>query len=123
MDEYRPLYDIFKKYFEYIKCRTPTKRKTLHEKLQSYKTFLLSLTICDPACGSGAFLNQAFLFLQKQHQYIADLESKLFDTPIALTDVSADILEHNLYGVDINEESVEIARLSLWLRSAEEEES
>ncbi|MBK6365306.1 MAG: N-6 DNA methylase [Saprospiraceae bacterium] len=103
---------------EFVLASSPTKRKTLHEKLQHYKTFLLSLTICDPACGSGAFLNQAFLFLQKQHQYIADLESKLFDTPLALTDVSADILEHNLYGVDINEESVEIARLSLWLRSA-----
>ncbi|MBK8855110.1 MAG: N-6 DNA methylase [Saprospiraceae bacterium] len=103
---------------EFVLASSPTKRKTLHEKLQNYKTFLLSLTICDPACGSGAFLNQAFLYLQKQHQYIADLESKLFDTPLALTDVSADILEHNLFGVDINEESVEIARLSLWLRSA-----
>ena len=29
-----------------------------------------------------------------------------------------DILEHNLYGVDINEESVEIAQLALWLRTA-----
>ena len=29
------------------------------------------------------------------------------------------ILENNLFGVDINEESVEIAKLSLWLRTAE----
>ena len=29
------------------------------------------------------------------------------------------ILENNLYGVDINEESVEIAKLSLWLRTAQ----
>jgi tRNA1(Val) A37 N6-methylase TrmN6 len=63
-------------------------------------------------------LNQAFIFLQKEHQYIADLESKLFDAPMVISDVSADILENNLFGVDINEESVEIARLSLWLRSA-----
>lgn len=28
-------------------------------------------------------------------------------------------MENNLYGVDINEESVEIAKLSLWLRTAQ----
>jgi type II restriction/modification system DNA methylase subunit YeeA len=37
---------------------------------------------------------------------------------MVISDVSADILENNLFGVDINEESVEIARLALWLRSA-----
>lgn len=33
-------------------------------------------------------------------------------------DVESSILENNLFGVDINEESVEIAKLSLWLRTA-----
>ena len=32
--------------------------------------------------------------------------------------ISKSILEKNLYGVDINNESVEIAKLSLWLRTA-----
>ena len=32
--------------------------------------------------------------------------------------VEEEILEHNLYGVDINEDAVEIAKLSLWLRTA-----
>jgi hypothetical protein len=35
-----------------------------------------------------------------------------------LFDTEKSILENNLYGVDINEESVEIAKLSLWLRTA-----
>ncbi len=103
---------------EFIKAKKPNERKPLLEKLNQYKQYVLSLTICDPACGSGAFLNQAYVYLQKEHQYISDLESKLFDAPITITDVSADILENNLFGVDINEESVEIARLALWLRSA-----
>lgn len=102
----------------FVKAKKPSDRKPLLEKLQLYKQYVLSLTICDPACGSGAFLNQAYVYLQKEHQYIADLESKLFDAPMTITDVSADILENNLYGVDINEESIEIARLALWLRSA-----
>lgn len=102
----------------FLTAKTPSTRKPLLTKLNEYKKYLLSITICDPACGSGAFLNQAYVFLQKEHQYIADLESKLFDAPLVISDVSADILENNLFGVDINEESVEIARLALWLRSA-----
>jgi hypothetical protein len=33
-------------------------------------------------------------------------------------EIEKSILEHNLYGVDINEDAVEIAKLSLWLRTA-----
>ncbi len=102
----------------FVTAKSQAKRIPLLEKLNAYKNYLLSITICDPACGSGAFLNQAYVFLQKEHQYVADLESKLFDAPIVISDVSADILENNLFGVDINEESIEIARLALWLRSA-----
>jgi len=36
-----------------------------------------------------------------------------------LSDVEKSILENNLFGVDLNEESVEIAKLSLWLRTAQ----
>jgi type I restriction-modification system DNA methylase subunit len=103
---------------QFVNAKSTKERKPLQDQLSSYKQYVLSLTICDPACGSGAFLNQAFVYLQKEHYYIADLESKLFDAPIGMVDVSADILENNLFGVDINEESVEIAKLSLWLRSA-----
>src|SRR5690606_16970306 len=50
--------------------------------------------------------------------YIDELQTKLFGLSIIFQDVSNHILENNLYGVDINEESVEIAKLSLWLRTA-----
>lgn len=36
-----------------------------------------------------------------------------------MSDVEGSILENNLFGVDLNEESVEIAKLSLWLRTAQ----
>jgi len=36
-----------------------------------------------------------------------------------LSDVENSILENNIYGVDLNDESVEIAKLSLWLRTAQ----
>lgn len=93
--------------------------KSLIDKLSTYRNWLLQLTICDPACGSGAFLNQALDFLIKEHSYIDELQAKLFGDAIILSDVEKSILENNLFGVDLNEESVEIAKLSLWLRTAQ----
>lgn len=92
--------------------------KKLDAQLKTYRAWLLQLTICDPACGSGAFLNQALEFLIAEHHYIDELEATLFEGSIVFQDVESHILENNIYGVDINEESVEIARLSLWLRTA-----
>lgn len=97
-------------------------KKTLQgliDKLQLYRNWLLQLTICDPACGSGAFLNQALDFLIEEHKYIDELQAKLFGDTFILSDVENSILENNLFGVDLNEESVEIAKLSLWLRTAQ----
>ena len=94
-------------------------KQALLEKLKTYQNWLLQLTICDPACGSGAFLNQALDFLMNEHRYIDELQAKLLGVPMILSDVEKSILENNLFGVDLNEESVEIAKLSLWLRTAQ----
>lgn len=101
------------------KKRTKTTKQPLLEKLTTYRNWLLQITICDPACGSGAFLNQALDFLITEHRYIDELQAKLFGDALVLSDVEKSILENNLYGVDLNEESVEIAKLSLWLRTAQ----
>lgn len=93
--------------------------QALAEKLNVYRNWLLKITICDPACGSGAFLNQALNFLIDEHRLIDEMQAKLFGDTLVLSDVEKSILENNLFGVDINEESVEIAKLSLWLRTAQ----
>jgi len=95
------------------------KGKTLFNQLKNYKDWLLTLKIIDPACGSGAFLNQALNFLIEEHKIIDDIIAELTNSPMRLFDVDKSILENNLFGVDINEESVEIAKLSLWLRTAQ----
>jgi type I restriction-modification system DNA methylase subunit len=96
---------------------TKKAKKQLYENLMQYREWLLHITIIDPACGSGAFLNQALEFLIAEHRGIAELEANIFNAPMVF-DVESSILENNLFGVDINEESVEIAKLSLWLRTA-----
>jgi type I restriction-modification system DNA methylase subunit len=87
------------------------------EILITYREWLTHLKILDPACGSGAFLNQALEFLIREHTLIRDLLLPYEDLMIGY-EVEKSILEHNLYGVDINEDAVEIAKLSLWLRTA-----
>tara|TARA_B110000003_G_scaffold172110_1_gene171703 strand:- start:275 stop:3322 length:3048 start_codon:yes stop_codon:yes gene_type:complete len=88
------------------------------DNLNAYRDWLLRLTICDPACGSGAFLIQALNFLINEHKYIDELNAAYHGASIPFPNITSSILENNLYGVDINEESVEIAKLSLWLRTA-----
>ena len=93
-------------------------KKRLLDQLQQYRKWLLEITILDPACGSGAFLNAALQFLMAEHKHIDEMEAKVTGSTIVFQDVENSILENNLYGVDINEESVEIAQLALWLRTA-----
>jgi hypothetical protein len=95
--------------------------KELYIKFQEYKNWLLTLKILDPACGSGAFLNAALDFLINEHNQIDDLISDLTGDRIRLFATDATILDNNIFGVDINEESVEIAKLSLWLMTAKKE--
>ncbi len=107
---------------EYFKGRKNRQKATITKLvgiLDTYRDWLLQLTICDPACGSGAFLNQALNFLIAEHQYIDELKTKVLGGGLQFPDIENTILENNIYGVDLNEESVEIAKLSLWLRTAQ----
>ncbi len=74
----------------------------------------------DPACGSGAFLFQAYNVLeQRYHEVIGHLEEAGEDDAEELTEqVPRFILNDNLYGVDLSPEAVEITQLALWIRSA-----
>jgi TaqI-like C-terminal specificity domain/N-6 DNA Methylase len=83
---------------------------------QSYRDRLTKLRIVDPACGSGVFLVMAFDWL-KAELTRANIRLEALGEG-ALFEVDSEILTHNLFGVDVNEESVEIAKLSLWIKTA-----
>jgi type I restriction-modification system DNA methylase subunit len=96
-----------------------TKEQEKHKQnILDYRAWLENLKILDPACGSGAFLNQALEFLIREHTAVRDRLLPFQDLTLNY-EIETAILEHNLYGVDINEDAVEIARLSLWLRTAQ----
>ncbi len=83
---------------------------------QDYLNSIRELTILDPACGSGAFLAAAFDALAGEYSRVLERLAELGADPGI--DAFDEILGRNLYGVDLNVESVEISRLSLWLKTA-----
>lgn len=86
----------------------------------AYRERLTGLRIVDPACGSGVFLIMAFDYLKaelvKVNAKLAELEG--MGMAGSLLDPDSEILTNNLFGVDVNSESVEIAKLSLWIKTA-----
>ncbi len=91
----------------------------------AYEDVLRDVKICDPACGSGAFLNQCFDYLHEEMNFVLDMKHQ-FDEDKAsysLFDIDKQILQNNLFGVDINPESVEITKLSLWLKTAKQNQT
>lgn len=83
---------------------------------QAYRSRIAKLRIVDPACGSGVFLVMAFDWLKAELLRCNTALEKLGEG--ALFEPDSEILTHNLFGVDVNEESVEIAKLSLWIKTA-----
>ena len=116
-DKKKELHIDESEYFSDLRRQMQTKKRLL-DQLTQYREWLLQITILDPACGSGAFLNAALQFLMAEHKLIDEMEAKITGSAIEFLGVENSILEHNLFGVDINEESVEIAQLALWLRTA-----
>lgn len=81
---------------------------------------LRSIKVVDPACGSGAFLIQAYDALDERYQFVADLAGRSAAAKARELEelIPRHILRDNLHGVDLSPEAIEIARLSLWIRSA-----
>jgi len=98
---------------------------------------LKELKILDPACGSGAFLIKSVDVLLEIHKAIIEEKDKSGKYTQTVEkgkgkgeysgfgkyydeDEARNIIKNNIYGVDINEESVEITKLSLFLKITRE---
>lgn len=87
--------------------------------LSELENKLHNIKILDPACGSGAFLNKATDTLLNIHKAIFNLKHKdsdNLDKEFDNIDNRRDILLNNIYGVDLNHESIEITKLGLFLK-------
>lgn len=82
---------------------------------------ILNLTICEPAMGSAAFLNEAInqlaeAYISRKEKETSDIISyeKRFNE---LQKVKMYIADRNVYGIDLNPVAVELAEVSLWLNT------
>ncbi len=109
------------------KSKKPTKNAQKHiDFWNSYAKTLQNIKVLDPACGSGAFLVAVFNFLENEWLTLSETLRKLGDDEQAglfsYSQVYKNILKNNIYGVDLNPESVQITKLSLWLKTANRSE-
>lgn len=83
-----------------------------------YRKALDNIKVLDPACGSGSFLVQVFDYLKEQRNQVNEEIATFEGTQANLFNTDTHILSNNIYGVDLNDESVEITKLALWLKTA-----
>lgn len=106
---------------------TTTRRATpnieIRRKLffQEMMDHLRAIKLHDPACGSGAFLIEGLRHFGEQYASVNAGLSRAIGTK-ALFALDRFVLRNNLHGWDILEESTELAKLSIWLRTASQNE-
>jgi hypothetical protein len=82
-------------------------------KAQQQEEALLSLKVCDPACGSGHFLLAAARRIGKELAIIRTGESQ--PAPEVLRQAIRDVVQHCIYGVDLNPLAVDLCKVALWI--------
>ncbi|NDZ63401.1 Eco57I restriction-modification methylase domain-containing protein [Streptomyces cyaneofuscatus] len=78
---------------------------------------LLSLTVCDPACGSGHFLVASARRIAKRVASVREHNPE--PTAGAMRHALREVVSRCIYGVDLNPMAVELAKVSLWLEAME----
>lgn len=100
-------------------------KNTLGEILKDKKVDVEKIRVLDPACGSGSFLIKAFNVLNeyysKQDKDYAQTQLDETGTGTTFTK-KVSILHNNIFGVDVDKQAVEIARLNLLLKIAEKKQ-
>lgn len=88
--------------------------------IDAYELRLKTFRVLDPACGSGAFLITALRYLLDEWHATQEVRRQVTKSKTIRDDdeLIREILANNIYGVDINPASVEIAQLALWLHTA-----
>jgi hypothetical protein len=82
---------------------------------------IFQLTVCEPAMGSAAFLNEAInqlaeAYLDRKQKELGEIISYQ-DRAQQLQRVKMYIADRNVYGIDLNPIAVELAEVSLWLNT------
>lgn len=92
--------------------------KTRNEKLEEFQNYIASLKLFDPACGSGNFLTETYLSLRRLENEA--IQIKQGDGVISLdTNNQIKVSIQQLYGIEINDFAVKVAKTALWIAEAQ----
>lgn len=82
---------------------------------QAAEKALLSLRVCDVACGSGHILLNAARRIATELAIVRTGEDQ--PSPLAFREAVRDVIRHCIYGVDLNPLAVELCKVALWLEA------
>ena len=91
----------------------PVIDKRLKEAFGKPEDALLALRVIDPACGSGHFLLAAARRIAERLALVRSADGIV--TPPNYRLALRDVIQHCIYGVDLNPLAIELARMALWL--------
>src|ERR1043165_9382506 len=97
---------------------TKPQRKALAVFWNAWLDTLETVRIVDPACGSGAFLLEAFDQLHAQYQQANDRLTELVNQRL-FADVDKKILQSNLFGMDLSTQGLRIKSYQKYHRRGE----
>jgi type I restriction-modification system DNA methylase subunit len=89
---------------------------SLVDKKENYEE-ILNITVCDPAMGSGHFLNYTLRYLTKQYRLKYQNEYGV-SIGEGFNASARKVLDRCIFGVDLNDSAVKLTKLTLWLASA-----
>lgn len=120
--------DYVRKQKELAPSARAQKFNTHVEAVKKYRERLNSFKVCDPACGSGAFLIHVLEYLLKERLKVSQEYARVTRQGESLFEANTEqeireILSRNIYGVDINPSSIEITKLALWLHTAKPDQA
>ena len=88
--------------------------KTVEQKAKQFQSKLSSLVFFDPACGSGNFLTETYIYLRR----LENEAIKLYMGDAVALDLGQDLVKVRLnqfYGIEINDFAVSVAKTALWI--------
>lgn len=85
-------------------------------KLRRFQKKLASISVLDPACGSGNFLTESYLSLRKlENRVIEDLQGDQMGFGLDGDAEPIEVSINQFYGIEINDFAVSVAKTALWI--------
>lgn len=85
-------------------------------KLRRFQKKLASISVLDPACGSGNFLTESYLSLRKlENRVIEDLQGDQMGLGLDGDAEPIEVSINQFYGIEINDFAVSVAKTALWI--------